>query len=69
MDDILFSVDTVEEAHVIIEELRRVLLDADMPLSKWVSSHPEALKDIPKEEQSKDMFLEDPDARGGLETR
>jgi hypothetical protein len=66
MDDLLFSVDTVEEAHVIIKELRRVLLDADMPLSKWVSSHPEALKDIPKEEQSKDMFLEDPDGHSTL---
>jgi hypothetical protein len=39
---------------------------ADMPLSKWVSSHPEALKDIPKEEQSKDMFLEDPDGHSTL---
>jgi hypothetical protein len=66
MDDILFSVDTVEEAQVIIKELRQVLLMADMPLSKWVSSHPEALKDIPKEEQSKDMFLEDPDGHSTL---
>jgi hypothetical protein len=66
MDDILFSVDTVEEAHEIIKELREVLLKADMPLSKWVSSHPEALKDIPREEQSKDMFLEDPDGHSTL---
>jgi hypothetical protein len=66
MDDILFSVDTVEEAKTIIRELREVLLLADMPLSKWVSSHPEALVDIPKEEQSKDMFLIDPDGHNTL---
>jgi hypothetical protein len=66
MDDILFSVDTVEEAQVIIKEMRQIFLLADMPLSKWVSSHPEALKDIPKEEQSKDMFLEDPEGHSTL---
>ena len=52
VDDCLFSVDSVEEGAVMVEEMRHVLSSCGFHLTKWLSNKEEVLHSVPEEDRS-----------------
>ena len=55
MDDLLKSVDCVDEASQLVKELTSTLQRGGFHLTKWTSSVPQILYDIPQDERSDGM--------------
>lgn len=61
MDDICTGASSVEEALILRDELIAILRSGGYELSKWLSSSPLVLKDLPGEDQQDPHIFENPE--------
>ena len=59
VDDILASVNTVDEAITLIDQLKKITGFAGMRIRKFISSHPSALKHLEDSEKAVDLDIAD----------
>ncbi|XP_033118272.1 uncharacterized protein LOC117117900 [Anneissia japonica] len=62
MDDVLKSVETIEEAKNLVNELKTLCNEGGFNLTKWTSNRREVLVNIPVEERAKELRDLDLDA-------
>ncbi|UYV74036.1 hypothetical protein LAZ67_11001902 [Cordylochernes scorpioides] len=56
VDDLLSGATTIEEAKVLIDDIRRILLSGGFCIRKWMSNVPEVLSEVPEALKAHDSY-------------